>query len=193
MIRFFLGLAALAVLWFVAGNSVAQPQPPKAGKANAPAGWPHEVKGYGKTVEDARHHAVLQAVERVTGFLDVQKLEAWKPDEEYIRKHVLDGDGQPGADIKLEGVDVKVWVQPLKDPNWNEMVQLNTVAQRHQVSAERQGMAGAGLAALSALLLTGWGYFRLDELTKGRMSKWLSIGAAAILLLTGGLWLLSVL
>jgi hypothetical protein len=194
MFRVILGLAAAGVLWFVASDGGAQPQPPKAGKANAPVGWLTEVKGYGETIEDARKNALKSAVERVKGFLRAQDppLEAWQPDEEYVRTHLLEGAGQPGADVKLEVGLVKVWVQPLRDaPNWTEMVQLNQAAQRRVLSAERQTTAGFALAALTALLATAWGYFRLDEWTGGRFSKWLLIGAIALLSMTGTGWLLT--
>ncbi len=196
MMRVLLAFAAGALVWFIATDTGAQHNLPNAPEARPPAGWPRVVKGYGHTVEDAKRNAVKTAAERVTALLRSQNppLEAWQPDEEYVSTHLRNGDGQQGDDVKLDVGVVKEWIQPLNDApkNWNEMVQLNQLAQRRVLSVERQTAAAYGLAILTALLATGWGYLRLDEWTSGRFSKWLGIGAAALLAVSGLAWWLSI-
>jgi hypothetical protein len=193
MTRLLLVLAAGALFWLLARDSGAQP-PPQALKAPPVlAGWPREVKGYGKTEDEARRSALHEAVEDVTRCLKIQDppLTAWQPDEEYVRTHLL-AHGEPGADFKLGGVVRKVWVQTLvQSPDFGKMVLLNQAAERRELSVERQTLAGYGLAALSALLATAWGYLRLDEWTGGRFTRWLSLGAATLLVIAGLGWWLS--
>ncbi len=198
MFRFFLGvIVAVGLLWCVsASDSGAQPRPAVQGKPMVPIGWPREVKGYGKTADEAKKNALQHAVERVAACLRIQEppLTAWQPDEEYLRKHLLAGPGQQGDDVKLvDGVNAKVWVLTLREsPDFGTMVKLNQAARRSELASERQSMAGNVLFGLSALLALGWGYIRLDEWTKGRFSKWLQIGAVGSLVLTGLAWWLSV-
>jgi hypothetical protein len=190
MMRVLLVLGAFGVLWCTTTGTQAQPRRHKAEKvAVVPAGWPTEVKGYGLTNEEAKKDAVRQATETVAKFMLLQdpSMDAWQPDEEYVRTHLLEGDGREGDEVKLAaGVVRATWIQPLKKtPNWNELVQLNQTAHRHQLAVERQTYAALGLAALTALLATGWGYLRIDEWTRGRFSKVLRIGAVVVIAITG--------
>ena len=197
MMRTILTFSALvASLWFMSGVSKAQPQVQPGGKPQAPVGWPREVKGYGTTVELAQKSAMDHAVHRVKGCLQSQDppLKAWDPDAAYLKKHLLKDDGEQGDDFALvdNGPKVKTWILSFRDtPPWAEMVQLNQAAQRRNAAAERQSMAGYALAILTALLATGWGYLRIDEWTSGRFSRWLAIGATALLALSGAAWWLS--
>jgi hypothetical protein len=193
MTRIILGLAAVSVIWFIATDTGAQ-QVGNGGKPEA-IGWPREAKGYGKTVDSARRNAVQAAVRDVTAFLRNQEppIEAWQPDEAFVRSHLLQGDGQPGEDVKLPDLGaVKTWIQPLQEsPPMSDMVRLNHAAERQQLSIERQRTAGYGLATLTAMLAAGWAYLRVDESTGGRFSKWIGIGAAALVGLAGLAWLTS--
>lgn len=193
MIRFMLALAATAALfWTATTDTGAQPRPVEAGKPHVPVGWPREVEGYGKTVELAKANAIQNAVERVRACLRNQDppLLAWSPDEDYVRKHLIEGyPGHQGDDVVFadnKDLTAKRWVQPIPEsPNWAEMVQLNQAAQRTELAAERRTLAAYALAGLLAILATGWGYLRLDEWTSGKFSKWLGIGAVAVLAVTG--------
>jgi hypothetical protein len=192
MMRTILGFAALLCLFgFLARVSDAQaPQVP--GK-QGPVGWPHEVKGYGATVEKAKDSAMTHAVQRITACLESQDppLQAWHPDELYVKKHLLKGAGEQGDDFALadNGLKVKTWILHFQEPTkWHEMVQLNQAEVRRQSSAERQSTAAIGLAGLTALLVVGWGYLRVDEWTKGRFSRWLAIGAVTVLGASGAVW-----
>jgi hypothetical protein len=187
-------IALIALLSFMGTVSRAQPQPQPAGKPQGPVGWPREVKGYGTTVEQAEKSAMEHAVQRVAMCLQSQDppLEAWHPDADYVKKHLLKpGPGEAGEDFAIvdNGPKVKTWVLTFKEsPNWADMVQLNQAEQRLVSAADRQSMAGFGLAALTALLATGWGYLRIDEWTKGRFTRWLAIGAATLLGASGAVW-----
>jgi hypothetical protein len=199
MIRFILVLGtALVLIGCAAHDGDAQRGAGNGRKAGTLVAWPTKAQGYGKTVDDARKNSVTSAVEVITGCLKKQDppLETWQPDEEYVRKHLLDGPGYQGEDLKIGVGDnpeiAKVWVQPITPtPDWGAMVQLDHAAQRRELSAGRQTIAGYGLAILTALLLVGWGYFRVDDWTKGRFTKWLCIGAITALALTGLGWLTS--
>jgi hypothetical protein len=198
MIRTFLALAAtLALLWCVAGDSGAQPKAANVGKAEPPVGWPREVRGYGKTLDDAKENALKQAVIRIKVCLESQNppLDAWHPDKNYVRDYLLDGPGRAGEeDVPLlDNADVKakVWIQPIRQsPKWGEIVHLNQAAQRRELSAHRQTLAGYAVAILTALLTIAWGYLRVDEWTQGRITRWLQIGAVTLLVLGGAAWLL---
>jgi hypothetical protein len=200
MMRWFLAFSAiLGLLWIFTGDSDAQPQAQNVVKAQLPTDWPREIVGHGKTLELAKEKAVKLAVDRLGVCLKNQNppLDAWQPDEQYVRDHLLDGEGHEGqlpdnADfakiLKQAGFD-KVWVCPVREsPDWADMVQRNQVELRKVVTVQRQTMAGFGLAALTALFATGWGYLRVDEWTRGRFSQWLRIGAVAILAITGAAW-----
>jgi hypothetical protein len=194
MTRILLAVAAASMLWFTTGHSGAQPPAHALKPHPALAGWPREAKGYGKTVDDAKVDAMKEAVKQVARCLKTQDppLTAWQPDEEFVRNHLLQGQGELDNDFKLGGEVRKVWVFTLvQSPDVGKMVQLNQTAQRRELSMERQTMAGYGLAGLCLLLVTGWGYLRLDEWTAGRFSKWLGIGAVALVGLTGFGWWLS--
>jgi hypothetical protein len=195
MTRLLLGIAAVLALWFIATDTSAQPQPHKGGKVHQLAGWPRTVDGIGKTEKEAQQDAVHNAVRRINECLKAQDppLAAWEADEEYVRKHVLDGRGQAGEDVKLNvGPAHKVWIQPLREADVPDIVARNHVAERHVLSSERQTIAGYALAALSGLLALMWGYLRVDEWTEGRISKWLRIGAVAVAVIAALAWWMSV-
>ncbi len=110
-------------------------------------------------------------------------------DEDYVRKHVLDGPGQAGADIDIKvGPRMKAWVQPLHEADVADLFARSQVAQRHTLANERQTIAGFVLAALSVLLAVAWGYLRLDEWTGGRVSSWLRIGAIGLVIAAAVAW-----
>lgn len=194
MTRLLLGLAAVVGLWFVATDTTAQPQPAKGARVRPLVGWPRTVDGLGATEKEAQQDAQSKAVKRVNECLKAQDapLNAWQADEEYVRKHVLDGPGQAGDDIKLDvGPRMKVWIQPLREPDLSDLMARSQVAQRQSLSVERQTLAGYALAALSALLAVAWGYLRLDEWTGGRISSWLRIGAIALIIVAALAWWIS--
>jgi hypothetical protein len=192
MIRTILGFAALlTVFGCLAGESNAQNV---AGKPQGPVGWPREVKGYGTTVELAKKSAMEHAVQRVIACLESQDppLEAWHPDESYVRENLLKkGAGEPGDDFAIvdNGPKVKTWILTFNEPTkWHEIVQYNQAEVRRQSAADRQSTAALGLAGLTALLTVGWGYLRIDEWTRGRFSRWLAIGAVTLLCASGAVW-----
>jgi len=194
MMRTIVGFAALLCLFgFLACVSNAQNVPQIAGKQQGPVGWPHEVKGYGATVEKAQESALTHAVKRITACLQSQDppLVSWPPNELYVKKHLLKGVGEQGDDFAIvdNGPKVKTWILHFQEPTkWIEMVQFNQAEVRRQSAAERQSTAAMGLAGVTALLLVGWGYLRVDEWTKGRFSRWLAIGAVALLGASSAIW-----
>jgi hypothetical protein len=194
MMRTIMLAALIGLLWCFTGDSEAQPGPQNGGKPQGFVLWPREVSGYRKSVEGAEKDAIEKALARLVDCLKSQDppLESWHPDEAYLKKNLLDGPGEQGKDFELDGVKWKAWVVTFKDsPNWSEMIQLNQTAQRREISAERQTMAGYVLAVLTALLALGWGYLRLDGWTNGRFTRWVCVLAAAIVGLAGLGWLTS--
>lgn len=191
MVRTIVGFAALVCLFgFLASVSNAQNAPQAAGKQQGPIGWPREAKGLANvtlnTVEQAQKDAMEDAVHRVAICMQNQNppLLAWYPDETYVKKHLLKGAGEQGDDFALavNGLKVKTWILHFQEPtNWNEMV-------RRHSATERQSTAAMGLAGVTALLMVGWGYLRVDEWTKGRFSRWLAIGAVALLGASSAIW-----
>jgi hypothetical protein len=183
MMRLLLALAAMVGLWFIAGDTTAQPQPAPGGKAHQLIGWPRTVEGIAADEQKAQDNALEKAVKRINECLKAQDapLSGWQVDKEYVRKHVLAGPGQAGPDIVLQvGPPQKVWIQPLHEADMADLLERSQVAQRHSLASERQTLAAYSLAVLSALLLIAWGYLRLDEWTGGRISSWLRIGAIGL-------------
>jgi hypothetical protein len=198
MTRLILGLAAVALLWFVATDSGAQPQKREGAAGAPPAGWAQQVKGYGQTVADAKEDAFAKALKRVTESLKNHNppLVAWQPDQPYVRTHLIEGppEGEQGEDVKLNVGVVKEWIVTLREPSktvWSDMVARNQIQQREEWSIERQTLAGYVLAALTGVLALIWGYLRLDEWTGGTITRSLRIGAVALALLAGLVWWMS--
>src|ERR1700722_3725731 len=101
MMRSILGFAPLlTVFGCLASASNAQNV---IGKPQGPVGWPREVTGYGTTVELAQKSAMEHAVQRVAACLQSQDppLEAWRPDESYVKKNLLKGAGEQGDDFAI--------------------------------------------------------------------------------------------
>jgi hypothetical protein len=197
MMRAILGVAALIGLFgFLAHVSNAQNVPQFAGKPQGPVGWPREAKGYGATVEKAQESALTHAAQRITACLQSQDppLDAWQPDELYVKKHLLKGAGEQGEDFALvdNGPKVKTWIVHFQEPTkWNDMVHINQAKVRGQSATDRQSTAAMGLAGLTALLVVGWGYLRIDDWTRGRFTRWLAIGAVTLLGASGAVWWLN--
>ena len=193
MNRLLLGSAAIVGLWLIATDTGAQPQPQR-GLKHGLVNWPHMVTGVGPTEKEAQQNAVSKAVTAVNQWLAVQDapLSAWQVDEEYVRERLLDP-GHAGDDVPplKDGTPVKVWEQPLRDPDVSDLVVRSQRAQRAALSSERQTIAGYGLAALSMLLAVAWGYLRLDEWTGGRISTWLRVGAIAVIVAAALAWWMS--
>jgi hypothetical protein len=198
MMRVTLALAAtIALLWCVSGQSGAQPGLANPGKQHGPPGWPRDVPGYGASEENAKKNAVERAVAQVAESLKKwdPPLEAWQPSEDYLRKHMLDGEGRRGPEVHVgpaEDDKAKQWIVSVRETqDWAAIIQLNQTAQRRELAVGRQATAGYTVAALAALLAVAWGYLRLDDWSHGRFSKWLRIGAVAALAVTALVWWMS--
>src|SRR5262245_61885141 len=156
MMRSILAISALTLLWIFCTPISAQPREP------APKGLPREVFGQGDTPEQAKESAMRVAEKTVADLMAMHGLSHFKPDSDFIRRHVIAKSGQAGEDIEVDNdpQPLKKWVLPLRTDNdwWGEIVRLDR-------AESRQALTSRIMIGISILLLAGVGYIRLDEYT----------------------------
>src|SRR5438477_7823673 len=98
------------------------PKPARGGSSSrvdrdSGSSWPSEVKGYGRTVEEAKNDAVRELMEQVNAMLGRHQppLVAWRPTREFTKHHLIGGDGRAGPDDVQELIGpVKSWIYPVR-------------------------------------------------------------------------------
>ena len=105
--------------------------------------------------------------------------------EDYVRAHVVD-DGRPGKEIKNDALDkpFKEWILTYRtDNNWQADIL------RRDRAELRQTLTSRVVLCLAILLLAGFGYVRLDELTQRRYTGLLRVaGVGVASSLVAGWW-----
>lgn len=144
------------------------------------------VSGWGKTVEDANQVAADNARRKVCTYLAKQDPPIhWQPSADYVRQDLI-----------------KQWSQPeVKDlPDLGKMYEQTVTVEldarhyrdilehdRQDRAGERQLMLAKVVGVLLAVLLAVFGYFRLEETTRGYYTLWLRLAAIALVLVSGAL------
>src|SRR5689334_8820520 len=108
MIRITMGIFwLLVILWLLAGRERA-----RASNLESPVAWPPQADGSAEDIEKAKVLAVENARDKIVTFLRSQDppLQFWKPSLQYIRLHLLQGEGRQGADVQLDGASFKKWI-----------------------------------------------------------------------------------
>jgi hypothetical protein len=123
--------------------------------AGAAPGWPAEVKGYGETPREAKDWAVKYLSEDLAKFLARQTppLTTWQPTADWVKRHLLRGEGYPGEDSHFEGVGTrKTWIYPVRAPDLGLLRSLDEEAQRLARSQQRMALAARVFAGLMLVL-----------------------------------------
>jgi hypothetical protein len=189
MMRTFLGIASLMMLWAFGGALGAQSKDPVLPEGKLP----HKVTGVGATEASARQDAFRKAIESVTSVMDQQHMRSFHITEEYAQKYLL-CDGAPGKEIPIHPQldPFKQWIVSFRtDYNWWKDVVLHDRQAARQIRADdRQTLAGQTVLGLSTLLLMAFGFIRLNEYTHRRYSALLGVaGVGLTSLLLAGWWM----
>jgi hypothetical protein len=190
MCRLLFSIASLTLLWSFCGRGSAEPNAIELPKDQVP----RKVTGDGPTAERAKKEAVDKALELVKNLMARHQLTAFEPDLSYVRKHVLNGEGEAGDDVKADNIVAKAWVVTFRSESewWTDLQRRDHAVQRERVASARQQVGSQVIIGLGILLLAAVGYLRLDEYTQRRHTTWLRLGGIAIaaLFVGGGLWLI---
>jgi hypothetical protein len=170
------------------------------------ASW--NVKGRGRTQEEAEKDALEQARAKVGTFLQRQDPPfLWKPALDFIKKHLLAANPRPLPDEdqeivnQVEKVTMKCWEWPVKITAGvlQDMRQEDNRHRAELARLERHARAEERMVALAKF--SGWAvlalvgvclYLRLDQWTQGTHRGWLRLALWSLLASSGiGWWLLS--
>jgi hypothetical protein len=135
--------------------------------------WPLSITGFGDTLEKARSNGLKQIIKQIDAVLRAQNrpLIAWKPDDDYVKRHILDGLGEAGEDEIVEPERLKTWIYAVKPLDVAALRLLDQQAQRVARRQERV-IIGLELFAGAVLVLTVLaGYLWLDGWMKGRYPR----------------------
>src|SRR5579883_908383 len=118
MMRTFLGIASLMLLWTFCGAQGAQSKDPVLPDAE----FPHKVTGVGATEESARQDAYRKAAETVTALMEKNQppMRSFQVTPDYVQKHLVTG-GKAGKDIPIHNEldPFKQWTVSFRtDCNW---------------------------------------------------------------------------
>jgi hypothetical protein len=167
-----------------APDPLLRPNPDKP-KPAEPKGPPWTVVGRGADQQDADDAALQKARDKLIAYLRGQDppLE-WQPSDEYVDKNLVK-EREPVKELEGLVPDSKVYERTLKvdvDPkHFREMVDMD----RRERVGERQLLLARILGGIVALLVAVFGYFRLEELTKGYYTGWLRVGAVLLVAAVG--------
>lgn len=126
---------------------------------SSPDNWPVEVKGFGPTPAEAEADAVSHALEKLNSSLP-EEVGLFRPDADFVRRHVIDGKGQPGASEEFKLGDrtrvYRTWIHRLKPFPLDTLRAYEQREVMHQRSLQRQAwsarlLSAAALACLAAL------------------------------------------
>src|SRR4051812_12338914 len=100
MVRIFLGIASLMLIWTFNGPTSAQSKEPTLPENRRP----RQVKGVGETEENARQDALKQAVTTIKALMheNEPELKSFVVTPEYVQKHLLVDKGRAGDEIAIK-------------------------------------------------------------------------------------------
>jgi hypothetical protein len=174
-------------------NAPPQIQAPAPAKPVAPPTvWEKEVSGeWFQNREEARQDALITARHAVIAYLqDREPPIRWEPSLDFVARHIRKGETDESHTPELPGAPMTYRFTIKLAINADTMKDIH-VQDRSFLSQERMWLVGKGLAGLVLLFGAVAGYVRLDDYTKGYLSrtiKWSLIliaiaGAAAIWLI----------
>ncbi len=182
-----------ATQWCQAGKPRPRPAPVQVEEGKS-ASW--DVKGYGRSREEAEQDALEKARSKVTAYLRRQEPPLfWSPTAAYVRDHLADTArmeklddvdiGEPPAPV----VKVQCWRLPVivTPARYLQMVRENRddLARQQKVerdarAVERMLLLGKVMGGILALLVGVGGYIRLDDWTKGVYTSCLGVGLGGV-------------
>jgi hypothetical protein len=171
-------ISTAGLYMFFATACILQAAPSNSLLETAISKWPTEITGYGKkTLDKAKSDGIEEIIKRINAVLRAQNppLLTWHPDEDYVKRHVLNGEGKAGeeevTDAGGETIRYKTWVYAVRPLDLVELAALDREAQRLARRQERV-VLGLEVFAGSILVLTLLtGYLWLDAWMKGRYPR----------------------
>jgi hypothetical protein len=161
------------------------PPGPVETKRPDPKGPPWTVVGRGADPQSADETALEKARDKVIVHLRSQDPPIeWQPSLGYVRQNLVPKDRpQP---TKVEDVILgTVYEQTLKvevdDKHLRDMVDMD----RQERMQERQLLLAKILGGILAVLTAVFGYYKLDEVTKGYYTGWLRVAAIVLIAAVG--------
>jgi hypothetical protein len=140
-----------------------------------PTSW--TVTGWGKSVEDANQVAAENARKAVSDYLDHQQPPIrWRPSTDYVKRlaHWSQPEAKDLPDLgKMYEQTVTV---ELDAKHYREILEND----RQERVEQRHLLLGKVVGGLLVVLLAVFGYFRLEEMTRGYYTLWLRLGAVAL-------------
>lgn len=169
MTRIILTIVSLLLLWIFVSPSTGQPK-----ELNIPdAGSLKSVTGVGATEAKAKEFARKNAAKEVKALMIKNDLTAFEPTEDFVVTHLLDGPGIAGKEMNFDDLKLQEWIVHFRTNWWQEV-------ERQDNALTRRGFATRLLTGLVVVLLSGFGYLRLDRYTNYRYTTWLRVAGVGL-------------
>ena len=133
---------------------LATPLPAQPGEGSTARTRAREVEGFGLTEQAAKNNAIKKIIEEITSLLERQDppLTAWRPTADFVRRHVIQGEGT-GPFLEDTGVVAgKKWVYRVRALDSGVFRALDQEAQRQQRSEQRIIWGGQVFGAFTLAL-----------------------------------------
>jgi hypothetical protein len=159
------------------------PDPDKLKSAD-PKGPPWTITGRGDDQPSADETALEKARDRVIVYLRSQDPPIqWQPSLGYVQQNLVKDREQPKEvdDPILGKVHERTLKVEVDAKHFREMVEMD----RQDRMQERELLLAKVLGGILALLTAVFGYYKLDEVTKGYYTGWLRVAAIALIAAVG--------
>lgn len=162
----------LAIFWCLLAWSLVRAEPAAvAAPGEQTPVWPGTVRGFGLTADAAREDAVRETIRLLRDYVRTLQppLTEWQPSEEFVKKHLVDGRGSPGADVQIPDHPAsKSWLLTVRRPDLTQLSRLDHEAvvarqqrQRLTLANERLLLAGQAFLLLFVAQMAVFCYHRL--------------------------------
>ncbi len=174
-----------------ARNVIPPPAPPVAqvvNLENTPKDHTWTVEGWGKTEADAEQVALDKACAKVGDFLKHQDPPIqWHPSRDFVDRNLVKERKPEAKELPDLGQMYRVSYEVKLEPKYyREILEYD----RQDRAEQRHILLAKVVGALLAVLLAVFGYFRLEEMTRGYYTLWLRLGALALIGVAGALLLI---
>ncbi len=146
------------------------------------------VSGWGKTEADAEQVALDKACKEVNDFLQRQDPPVhWRPSRDFVDHNLVKERKPEAKELPDLGQMYQATFEVRLEPkDYRDILEHD----RQDRADQRHVLLGKVVLAILALLLAVFGYFRLEEMTRGYYTLWLRLGALALVGVAGALLLI---